>query len=372
MNVPFLKFEKMQIDLGTSMQNALQEVLDSQWYVMGKKLSLFEEAYANFNKTKYCVGVANGLDALILSLRVLNIKEGDEVIVPSNTYIASWLAVSGVGATPIPVEPNKFTYNIDCDFIENKITNKTKAIMPVHLYGQACNMTTITEIAKKYKLHIIEDNAQSQGAMCNGKLTGSFGSCNATSFYPGKNLGALGDAGGVTTDNEEFYTQLKILRNYGSEKKYFNVTKGINSRLDELQAAFLLCKLPLLNTWNQERNIISQKYNQRLRNVADLILPEIAKNCSSVFHLYVIRSKQRDKLQRHLSNKDIGTLIHYPVPPHLQEAYKELNYKKGDFPIAEHIAETALSLPIYPGISNNEIDWICESIKNFYLKSSYV
>jgi dTDP-4-amino-4,6-dideoxygalactose transaminase len=367
MNIPFLKFEKMHSDVQMQLYKAFDDVVKSQWFVMGKKLLQFEEEYASFSNTKFSVGVANGLDALILSLRALEIKKGDEVIVPSNTYIASWLAVSAVGATPIPVEPNINTYNINASLIEEKITSKTKAIMPVHLYGQACEMDEIIAIAKKHNLFVVEDNAQSQGAMCNNTITGSFGNINATSFYPGKNLGALGDAGGITTNDEKLFEKVKVLRNYGSKVKYYNLEKGVNSRLDELQAAMLSAKLPALIGWNNERISIAKKYTEQLRNIVEIEVPQIAANCSSVFHLYVIRTNKRNELQGHLNKAGIGTLIHYPVPPHLQNAYSELGYKKGDFPIAEIIAETALSLPIYPGLTDMEITYVCNNIKNFYL-----
>jgi len=367
-SVPFLSFKKINADVKANIYSSFDDSFNSEWYIMGNKLLAFEKEYANFNITKYCVGVANGLDALILCLRALNIKKGDEVIVPSNTYIASWLAVSAVGAKPIPVEPILATYNINPSLIEEKITSKTKAIMPVHLYGQACQMSRITSIAKKFNLFIVEDNAQAQGAKSGGELTGSFGNCNGTSFYPGKNLGAYGDAGAVTTSDEVLFSRIKMLRNYGSEKKYYNIEKGLNSRLDEMQSGFLSCKLPFLDAWNTERNNIAKKYTEQLKSCEALVLPVVAKDCTSVFHLYIIRTNQRNQLQEYLTSKNIGTLIHYPVPPHLQEAYKELNYKKGDFEIAETIAETALSLPIYPGLSDTEINYVCDCIKDFFKK----
>lgn len=349
-----------------ALYKAFDDVVKSQWFIMGERLKTFENEYATYSTTKHCIGVANGLDALILALKALDIKEGDEVIVPSNTYIASWLAVSAVGATPVPVEPNIATYNIDPSAIEAKISSRTKAIMPVHLYGQSCEMQQIMDIARKNKLYVVEDNAQSQGARCEGQITGSFGDCNATSFYPGKNLGALGDAGAVTTSNDELNRRVRIIRNYGSEVKYYNIEKGVNSRLDELQAAMLSAKLPLLDKWNQQRNIAAQQYMNELKEVGDVILPSIAEGCTSVFHLFIIRSNKRAELQKHLSEAGIGTMIHYPVPPHMQEAYKELNYKKGDFPLAELIAETALSLPLYPGITESEITQVCNAIKSYF------
>lgn len=348
------------------MMKAFEKVYDSHWYIMGNSLTTFEKNYAAYSTTKYCAGVANGLDAIIISLKALGIGPNDEVIVPSNTYIATWLAVSYVSATPVPVEPNIQTYNINPDLIEKAITPKTKAIIPVHLYGQVCEMDKIITIAKKHNLFVIEDNAQAQGTYCNGKISGSFGDINATSFYPGKNLGAIGDAGAITTNNETLYKKACVIRNYGSQKKYYNEVKGINSRLDELQAALLNVKLPIMDSWNKERNNIANQFNNKLKGVGDLILPVLANGCTSNFHLYVVRTKKRNELQEYLTKNDIGTLIHYPVPPHLQEAYKEMNYTEGDFPLAEEIAETCLSLPIYPGLNSQDIDTICNAIKSFF------
>ena len=366
MTIPFLSFSGMHNPLKAEITKAFEKVYDSHWYIMGNSLKEFEKNYAAYSKTSYSVGVANGLDALIIALKVLNIGPGDEVIVPSNTYIASWLSVSYVGATPVPVEPVEGTFNINPDLIEAAITSKTKAIMPVHLYGQSCEMDKIMAIAKKHKVFVVEDNAQSQGARCNNKLTGSFGDINATSFYPGKNLGALGDAGAITTTSEELYNKACVIRNYGSQKKYYNEIKGINSRLDELQAAILDVKLKHLNHWNAERVEIAGKYNQLLSGVGDVQLPMVSANCTHVYHLYVIRTKKRDQLQEFLSKNNIGTLIHYPIPPHLQQAYTEMNFKKGQFPLAEAMAETCLSLPLYPGLKSEQVDFVAKKIKEFY------
>ena len=366
MQVPFLSFTDTNNLIKDEIINEFQSFIDSGWYILGKRLEKFEIEYAKFSKTKYSVGVANGLDAIIIALKTLNIGAGDEVIVPSNTYIATWLAVSYVGATPVPVEPRLNTYNINPELIQEKITRRTKAIIPVHLYGQCCEMDEIINIAKKNNLFIVEDNAQAQGATFKNKSTGSFGEINATSFYPGKNLGAFGDAGAISTDNEVLANRAQVIRNYGSQKKYFNQEKGLNSRLDELQAGMLSIKLKHLSYWNNQRNIIANHFIDKLSNIENLILPQIAQNASSVFHLFVIRTTKRDQLQAYLDNHGIGTLIHYPLPPHLQEAYKDLKYKKGDFPIAEKIADTCLSLPIYPGLNSLQIDYICEKIKLFY------
>lgn len=366
MQIPFLSFQAQNALVKEQVLEAVESVFDSQWYVLGKSVSAFEQAYAQFNQVQYCIGVANGLDALHISLKALGISEGDEVIVPSNTYIATWLAVSFVGATPIPVEPDLATYNISPANIEKAITSKTKAIMPVHLYGQACEMGAIMALAQKHNLYVIEDNAQAQGATYNHKLTGSFGDINGTSFYPGKNLGALGDAGAITTNSSELAQKAQVIRNYGSQKKYFNDVIGINSRLDELQAAILSVKLPHLMHWTEERIKIAAQYNQELKGVGDLILPAVADKASHVYHLYVIRTQKRDELQQYLSEKGIGSLIHYPVPPHLQQAYQQLNYKKEDFPLAEEIAETCLSLPLWPGMTEAEVTTVSNTIKAFY------
>jgi dTDP-4-amino-4,6-dideoxygalactose transaminase len=365
-NIPFLSFEKMHSTIRIEIKKAFDEVYDSYWYILGKNVEKFEKEYANYSNVKFCAGVGNGLDAIIIALKTLNIGKGDSVIVPSNTYIATWLAVSYVGAEIIPVEPDEKTYNINPDLIESAIKSNTKAIIPVHLYGQICEMGKIMEVAKKHNLFVIEDNAQAQGTFYKNKISGSFGHINATSFYPGKNLGALGDAGAITTNDEHLYIKAKTIRNYGSQKKYYNEVKGINSRLDELQAAFLSVKLKYLDEWNKERNKIAQWYFEALKDVSEIILPYIHPDCTSNFHLFVIRTKKRDELQDYLNKKNIGTLIHYPIPPHLQDAYKELGYKKGNFPIAEEIANTCLSLPMYPGLSESDVEYISTTIKNFF------
>jgi dTDP-4-amino-4,6-dideoxygalactose transaminase len=355
----------MHSSIREEMRQCFDKVYDSYWYVLGKNVTDFEESYAAFNQTQYCVGLSNGLDALHLALKACGIGEGDEVIIPSNTYIATVLAVSFVGATPIFVEPRLDTYNINPELIEKAITKRTKAIMPVHLYGQSCEMTPIMEIANKYKLFVIEDNAQSQGSTFNGKLTGSWGHVNGTSFYPGKNLGALGDAGAVTTNDAILAEKIRIFRNYGSSKKYHNEVIGYNMRLDELQAAFLSVKLKHLNAWTKQRQEIASWYNEALNGINGLTLPQTAIGATHVHHLYVIRSENRDELQKNLNEHGIGTLIHYPIPPHIQMAYDHLGYKKGDFPIAEEIADTCLSLPMWPGMKKNHIESISRIIIDF-------
>jgi len=368
MIIPFLNFSPMHSVIKAEMQEAFNRVYESNWFVLGKELEQFENAYSNFNEVKRTVGLSNGLDALHLALKACGVGVGDEVIVPSNTYIATVFAVSYVGATPVFVEPNKETYNIDPNRIEAAITSKTKAIMPVHLYGQACEITAIMELAKKYRLYVIEDNAQSQGARFDGKITGSWGDINATSFYPGKNLGALGDAGAVTTNSDELAQKVRVFRNYGSRKKYYNEVIGHNMRLDELQAALLSVKLKRLNEWTAQRQQIAAWYEDALKYAEGIILPKIAKGATHVYHLYVIRTNKRDELQKYLNDNGLGTLIHYPIPPHLQEAYKELGCKKGDFPIAEEIAKTALSLPIWPGMTHAEVLLVSETISNFIIE----
>lgn len=366
MKIPFLNLKQVNESFEKDFKQAYQDFIQSGWYILGDKVSTFEQEYSAFNKVQHTIGVANGLDALILSLKALDIGVGDEVIVPTNTYIASWLAISYVGAIPIPVEPRIETYNINPELIEAAITSKTKAIMPVHLYGQICEMEAIMDIAEKHNLYVIEDNAQSQGATYKGKITGNWGHCNGTSFYPGKNLGALGDGGAVTTNDADLARKVSVIRNYGSEKKYYNEVKGINSRLDELQAAFLSIKLKKLDADNAKRVEAAKFYSELLEGVGDLVLPQLAQGATSVYHLYVIRTAKRDELQAYLTQKGIGTMIHYPIPPHLQQAYADLGYKKGDFPMAEEIAATCLSLPILPGINSEQINCICNSIKQYF------
>ena len=366
MNVPFNSFEYTNAEIRDEIFRSFDDVYNSNSYVLGSSVDLFEENYADFGKTKFSIGVSNGLDALHLCLLALGIGEGDEVIVPSNTYIATALAVTFVNAVPVFVEPNIHTYNIDVEMIAKSITSRTKAIIPVHLYGQAAEMDRILELAQLHNIYVIEDNAQAQGASFKGKLTGSFGILNATSFYPGKNLGAFGDAGGVTTDDEDLAVKVRALRNYGSNKKYYNAFIGHNMRMDELQAAFLDVKLKRLQFWNDHRVKAANFYLKNLSEVGDLILPLRANYATHVYHLFVVRTIYRDRLQLFLLERGVQTLIHYPVPPHLQEAYSFLGYSKGSFPIAEELADTCLSLPIWPGITMEQLDYVCNMIKIFY------
>jgi dTDP-4-amino-4,6-dideoxygalactose transaminase len=362
MKVPFLSFESMNQAVRSNSLKTFEEFFDGGWYIMGNGLSEFEKEYAHYNGVQHAVGVANGLDALILSLRALEIGKGDEVLVPSNTYIATWLAVDAVGARPIPVEPDSETWNWSGEGLAEAVTAKTKAIMPVHLYGQACEMESIMRTASAHNLSVIEDNAQAQGASCMGRKTGSFGHVNGTSFYPGKNLGAYGDAGAVTTNDDELADRIRVLRNYGSRKKYYNEVKGMNSRLDELLARLLSVKLPHLDGWNAERNRLADHYRSRLSGKDGIQLQRLPNGCSSVYHLFVVRVGERDRVQQHLHDCGIGTLIHYPVPPHLQEAYGYLNMKPGSFPVSESIATESLSLPIYPGLSADQVDYVCDKL----------
>jgi len=366
MKIPFLNFSQMHAPIKSEIMQAFESFYDSNWYILGDRVKQFEADYAQFNQTEYSVGISNGLDALHIALMALGIGKVDEVIVPSNTYIATALAVSYVGATPIFVEPNIETYNIDPNRIEAAINSKTRAIMPVHLYGQACEMEAIKAIAQKHKLYIIEDNAQSQGASYNSIYTGAWGDINGTSFYPGKNLGALGDAGAITTNNKDLAQKAMVLRNYGSQKKYYNEVIGHNMRLDECQAAILSVKLKYLNSWTENRQQIANWYNNALAGIEQIILPKTASSATHVFHLYVIRTEKRDELQKHLNDNEIGTLIHYPIPPHLQQAYAHLGHQKGDFPLAEEIANTCLSLPMWPGMKEEEVLYIADKLKLFF------
>ncbi len=352
----------MHVAIREELEAAFREVLDSNWFILGPQVEAFEQEYAAYTGTKYAVGVSNGLDALVLCLRALGVEAGDEVIVPSNTYIATVLAVTHVGATPVFVEPRIDTYNIDPSLIPAAITKRTKAIMPVHLYGQACEMDAIMDIAHAHNLLVVEDNAQAHGATWKGRRTGSWGHLNATSFYPGKNLGALGDAGAVTTDDPDLAHKVKVLRNYGSQKKYLNEVVGYNNRLDELQAAFLKVKLKYIEQWTRERQQIASWYDAALKEALGITLPRTHSDASHSYHLYVIRTQRRVELQQRLADHGIGTLIHYPIPPHLQEAYKDLGYKEGDFPIAEELAITMLTLPMWPGMVQDQVKSICDNL----------
>lgn len=364
MKIPFVSFLPMEKELNDELRNAFETVLTNSWYIGGNEDKKFEESFAKYCETDYCVGVGNGLDALLLSLKALGIGEGDEVIVPANTYIASALAISYVGATPVLVEPELETFNIDAKKIESAITKNTKAIMPVHLYGLSCDMDVIQEIAQKHNLYIIEDCAQAHGALYKDKKVGSFGVLSGFSFYPGKNLGALGDAGGVVGNSKELIDKVRALSNYGSDYKYHHIYKGNNSRLDELQAAFLSAKLPILDKINKNRNEIANRYLSGIKNDA-LALPSVPEGRTHVWHVFAIRSDKRADLEEYLSEQGISTNRHYPIPVHLQDCYKDLGYKKGDFPIAEKISDTQISIPIYYGMTTEEIDYVITTLNNY-------
>ena len=362
MNVPFLDFAGPYEELKSELDEAYSRFMRSGWYILGKEVEAFEQEFANYCDVRFCVGVGNGLEALHLVLQAYGIGEGDEVIVPSNTYIATWLAVSATGAKPVPVEPDVRTCNIDPAGIEGVLTARTKAIMPVHLYGQPADMDPIMEFARKRGLKVIEDNAQAQGARYKGRRTGSLGDAAGNSFYPGKNLGALGDAGAVTTNDPALADRVRMLRNYGSRKKYYNDVRGCNSRLDELQAAFLRVKLKRLDEWNERRAGIAAKYLQAFSPLKDLTLPHVPDWAKPVWHLFVVRHPLRDRMQQILTDAGIGTLVHYPVPPHLSGAYADLKLPSGAFPVAEDLANTVLSLPIGPHVSDASLHQVIHAV----------
>lgn len=364
MNIPFVSFRPMEKELEQGFRDAFERVFASSWYIEGNEDKKFEENFAKFCNTKFCIGVGNGLDALMLILKALDIGEGDEVIIPSNTYIATALAVTYVGGKPILVDPDIRTFNIDPVKIEERITNRTKAIIPVHLYGQPCDMDPIMQIATKYKLYIVEDCAQAHGATYKGKKIGTFGIASGFSFYPGKNLGALGDAGAVITDSKEVEEKVRALGNYGSDYKYHHIYQGNNSRLDEMQAAFLSVKLPHLDRMNKERQKIANRYLNEIHN-PEIILPYILPETEHVWHIFGVRTKRRDELESYLKEKGISTNKHYPIPIHLQKCYENLGIKVGDLPIAEEISETELSLPMYYGMTEDEISYVVEIINKF-------
>lgn len=362
--IPFMSFLPMEKELSRTIRDAFERVFERSWYVLGVENESFEKAFAKFCDSDYCVGVGNGLDALMLALKALNICDGDEVIIPSNTYIATALAVTYVGAVPVLVEPDIRTFNINPSNIESAITEKTKAIIPVHLYGQACNMDSIMKIANDHSLKVIEDCAQAHGATYKGKKVGTFGDVAGFSFYPGKNLGALGDGGAVVTNNKELADKIRALGNYGSDYKYHHIYKGNNSRLDELQAAFLSAKLPILDKMNAERRRIALLYSQEIHN-SKVITPYVIPESVPVWHIYGIRCSERDELEKHLNEKGIGTNKHYPIPIHLQECYRDLNISKGTLPIAEKISNTELSIPMYYGLTDEEISYVIDAINEF-------
>ncbi len=365
-DIPFFTLTHQNTEIEKEITSFYKELHADAWYILGKRVVQFENEYANYSSVKQCIGVGNGLDALTLSLRALGIGKGDEVIVPANSFIATMLAVTQVGATPILAEPDSRTFNITEEEIQKKITSKTKAIIPVHLYGLPCHMDAILSLAEENKLFVLEDNAQAHGALYKNKKTGSFGIVNGTSFYPVKPLGAFGDGGAITTNDDALAKQIRLLGNYGSEKKYYYETTGVNSRLDEIQAGILSIKLKYLDRWNKERIELAAMYSSLLEDVSEIILPVSSADCKHIYHQYVIQTDKRNALKAHLENHGIQTVIHYPVPAHLQKAYAFLNLKNGSLPITEKLTETILSLPIYTGMQQEDVEYISEIICRFY------
>ena len=362
MHIPFLDLGRSHESIRNQLDMAYKRVMDSGHFIMGPEVEAFEAEFAAYCGTRYCVGIGNGLDAIYLLLEAYGVGLGDEVIVPSNTFIATWLAVTRCGATPVPVEPNPETHNIDPQRIESAITSRTKAIIPVHLYGQPADIDSINIIASKYKLVVIEDSAQAQGAKYHGKMTGSLGHAAATSFYPGKNLGAMGDAGAILTNDGAIAYKVQQLRNYGSPAKYQHDIVGHNTRLDELQAAFLRVKLHYLDEWNNARREVASIYTKELGN-DNLILPFVPEWALPVWHLYVVQSEKRDQLQAHLTSNGVNTLIHYPLPPHKQLCYSSM---VGQFlSVAEGLAKNILSLPIFPFMRRDEVEYVIKIIRQF-------
>lgn len=363
--IPFLDLHAGYVELRSELDEAAKRVLGSGWYLLGKELELFEAEYAAYTQAPYCVGVANGLDALVLALEALGIGPGDEVLVPANTYIATWLAVSRVGATPVGVEPVEGVWNMDPARLEAAITPRTRAVMPVHLYGQPCDLDPILEIARARGLRVVEDAAQAHGARYRGRRIGSHGDAVCWSFYPGKNLGAFGDGGAITTSDPALEERLRMLRNYGSKVKYQNEVRGHNSRLDEIQAAMLRVKLARLDEWNGRRSACAARYEAGLRDAPGLTLPRVIAGVEPVWHLYVVDHAERDALQAHLHHAGVGTLIHYPVPPHRSGAYADAGIPEGTFPITERAARTHLSLPMGPHLSEEEQLRVIEACRRF-------
>ncbi len=364
MEIPFVSFLPMERELDEELRDAFERVFARSWYMGGAEDEAFERAFAAYCGAAYCVGAGNGLDALMLILKAMGIGEGDEVIVPANTYVASALAVTYVGAKPIFAEPKRETFNLDPDRLEEAVTDRTKAIMPVHLYGQACEMDRVLEIAKRQGLRVVEDCAQAHGATFRGRKVGSFGDAAGFSFYPGKNLGALGDAGAVVTNDPEIAKRVRILGNYGSDRKYHHIYQGHNSRLDEMQAAFLSAKLPHLDRMNRERGRVAELYLRGIRN-AKVTLPAVPAWAGPVWHVFGIRCQEREALERHLKERGIGLNRHYPTPLHLQECYRDLGYREGDFPAAEELSRTELSLPLYYGMTDEQIQYVIDAVNSF-------
>jgi dTDP-4-amino-4,6-dideoxygalactose transaminase len=363
MPIHFLDLKAPYLELKAEFDAAYQRVMESGWYILGEETEAFEAEFAAYCDAQYCIGVGNGLDALYLILRAMEIGPGAEVIVPANTYIATWLAVSYAGATPVPVEPDPDTYNLDPARLTAALTARTRAILPVHLYGQPADMDPILDIAHRHNLKVIEDAAQAHGARYKGRRVGAIGDAAGWSFYPGKNLGAVGDAGAVTTNDPYLADRVRVLRNYGSRVKYRNEVKGTNSRLDPLQAAFLRVKLRCLDEWNARRAVVAQQYTIGLTEVPGLSVPVVPAWAEPSWHLYIVRHRQRAALQEHLQRNGIGTLVHYPIPPHLSEAYQEIGRQPGDFPLTEELAQTVLSLPMGPHLASVSVAEVIYQVK---------
>ncbi len=364
MRIPFVSFLPLEKELDSGLRAAFERVYENSFYIQGEEGKEFEKKFAEYCNVNYCIGTGNGLDALVLALKALEITTGDEVIVPSNTFIATALAVTYVGAKPILVEPDIQTFNIDPGKIEEKISDSTKAIIPVHLYGQPCEMEPIMRLAEKYNLYVIEDCAQAHGATYKGKRVGAFGDAAGFSFYPGKNLGALGDGGATITNSKELAERIRALGNYGSDYKYHHIYQGQNSRLDEMQAAFLSVKLSHLERMNRDRRRIANQYLKGICN-PEVILPHVILDAEPVWHIFAIRCQYRDELEAYLKGNGIGTNKHYPIPIHMQECYRDLGIAKGELPIAEEISATQLSLPLYYGMTDEEVQFVIEQINGF-------
>lgn len=366
MKVPILDLKPATEELRPLLDAACRRVLDSGWFLLGPELEAFESEYAKSIGSAHCVGVANGLEALQLVLMAWEVGPGDEVIVPAHGYIATWLAVSHVGARPVPCECREDTYNLDPAKIEAAITPRTKAILPIHLYGQTADMAAINALASRHGLRVLEDAAQSHGALCAGRASGNLGHAAGISFYPSKNLGALADAGAVTTNDAPLADKIRYLRNYGSKVRYQNELPGLNSRLEELQAAFLRVKLPLLPEWNARRTRLAAHYLERLRGVGDLVLPAVPDWAAPVWHLFVVRTSRRAELMKHLADREIGSQVHYPIPPHLSNAYRQEGWQRGSFPGAEKLAGQVLSLPIGPHLTGDQVEFVCDAVRSFF------
>jgi dTDP-4-amino-4,6-dideoxygalactose transaminase len=369
MKVPFLDLTAPYKELRGELDATYQRVMESGWFILGEEVESFEREFAAYCGVKHCIGVGNGLDALHLILRAFEIGEGDEVIVPANTFIATWLAISYAGAKPVPVEPDPRTYNLDPNRVEDAITSRTKAIMPVDLYGQPADMDSFMSIAENHGLKVIEDAAQAHGAKYKGRMSGNLCHAAGFSFYPAKNLGALGDAGAILTDDDQLAEPVRIYRNYGSKKKYYHEVKGYNSRLDEIQSAFLRVKLAHLDEWNKRRKEIASYYLRNLADLPDFVLPYVPDWASPVWHIFPVQSPKRDDLQHFLKNKGIDTGIHYPVPPHLSGAYSELGIPRSSFPITEANAASELSLPMGPHMSMDQAEFVVDAIREFLSRS---